>query len=153
MSQFLSDLLNFATASAIAAAVGVGYLPQGDPDMAQPEVVAEFVVAEPVRQVVDLTQIPEAELLSVTFASAGDTIVPPTDVADVSNSSARGTVTGQAVNLRAGPGTGFAVVARAVRADTFAVTGQRDGIWIEIVAPGQQDPVWIHGNYFDAPET
>lgn len=90
-----------------------------------------------------IEDIPQAELRAVNFTATEE-------VAAVDQTARRpfGTVTGSSVNLRAGPGTGFAVVGRGARSDELVVTGQTDGLWVEVELPFTADPAWIHGKYF-----
>lgn len=87
-----------------------------------------------------------AELTSVVFSSSGEDgglgslTTKPT-----------GTVKGRSVNLRGGPGTGFAIAGRAAGGQQLEITGNTDGIWIEVIDPVLVTPVWIHGKFFDSP--
>ena len=53
-------------------------------------------------------------------------------------------VTGDVVNLRGGPGTGYAVVGRTRAGETLAVTGKNtDGSWLQVTLNGK--PGWVFG--------
>ena len=88
-----------------------------------------------------------AELEEVTFTATDDRPEPV-----VMDDRPTGRVTAEAVNLRAGPGTGFAIVGRATRGQELPMTGAHDGIWVEVELAGVDGPAWVHGRYFDAPE-
>ena len=58
-------------------------------------------------------------------------------------------VTADSVNLRAGPGTGYAVIGGARRGDRLAVLGRR-GAWLEIRRP--RGSAWIAARLTGPPE-
>ena len=168
MSQFFSDLITLTTLSVTGGAIALGSLTgsPGDVPAAQTDAdMAVLVVQAPREAAVtpvtntprpalpqvaaaSFDDIPQAQLLQVSFTSTAEDLFPSRAA---TNSAARGTVTGNTVNLRAGPGTGFAVAGRAVRDQQLEVTGEKDGIWIQVYAEGVADPVWIHGKFFRAP--
>ncbi|MEO0912282.1 MAG: SH3 domain-containing protein [Pseudomonadota bacterium] len=90
----------------------------------------------------------EAVLEAVVFTASGvDQTALPKEP-----SRPTGTVTGRSVNLREGPGTNYTIADRASQGDALAVTGQRDGIWFEVISANSGQRVWIHGNFFSAPK-
>ncbi|WP_233416872.1 SH3 domain-containing protein [Halovulum marinum] len=113
------------------------------------EVPAETADAAP--RASRLPQIKPAKLEKVVFTNVGDSsgmspIQPePQDLLE------KGRVTAQAVNLRAGPGTRFAVVGRGNSGQELLVTGETDGVWVQILTP-DGDEGWVHGRYFRTPE-
>jgi len=162
MAQFLSDLLSLTTLSVAGGAIALGNVSL-TPDVDAPRTASVNIVAEeaivtevsnttpqtPLPQVASLqtVDIPQAKLLQVSFIRTEDELFP-------SRTSSRlrgvgvGRVTGTAVNLRGGPGTGFAVAGRAVRDQEFAVTGETDGRWVQVLVDDIAGPVWIHGKFF-----
>lgn len=175
MSQFYSDMITWAAVGLFGGALFLSGAQQESATGTVGEtavlVAAETgptapLLAEPIADPVDIREldladakpailgetldvITEAELETVVFTATGD----QSGLSALPASNA-GIVTGESVNMRSGPGTGFDIVARASRNDRLLVTGQRDGIWVEVVLPyGGDDLAWIHGNYFDAPDT
>ena len=161
MSQFYSDLFTLTTATCVGAAMLVGHFDWSEPETeaVQPTTVGALVAQAQVVEVTDTTPrttprvvqfdtVPQATLLQVSFTSTEDDLFPR---ASSARASEQGIVTGNTVNLRTGPGTGFAVAGRAVLDQRLDVTGARDGIWIEVFADGLDDPVWIHGKFFRTP--
>ncbi|MEO0387360.1 MAG: SH3 domain-containing protein [Pseudomonadota bacterium] len=149
MSEFVSNYLTYLTATAFG---GACLLASFDPasEEAQPSTpqiarVADATETLPSRA--DQSGLETAVLEAVVFTASG-VDAGPTFAAP---SRPEGSVTGRSVNLREGPGTEFTIAGRAGFGDRLAVTGQRDGIWIEVVAPLIDRRVWIHGNFFDAP--
>jgi hypothetical protein len=58
------------------------------------------------------------------------------------DSGVTATVTGSLVNLRGGPGTGYAVVGRATEGEKLPVTGKNaDGSWLQVTVKGKQG--WV----------
>lgn len=86
------------------------------------------VQAQPTRQAPTATAIPATPTLTAMPTTAPEITAAPTVTAtpalapEANAPLAR--ITGDAVNLRAGPGTSFRVVATAAAGDTFTVTGQ-----------------------------
>ncbi|WP_112321910.1 SH3 domain-containing protein [Oceanibium sediminis] len=169
MSQFYSELLTWTAFGLIGGAALLGSAPGGPLSGESGETIAR-ATSDPLPEPIDIREldmaaadtaelspvtplITEAELQAVEFTATGAPVFAmPTGAAGAEPGNS-GLVTGESVNIRSGPGTSFAVVARAVRDDRLQVTGQRDGSWIEIVLPfGTDDPAWIHGSYFSAPE-
>nr|NLI48843.1 SH3 domain-containing protein [Propionibacterium sp.] len=72
-------------------------------------------------------------------ASAGDT--PPATTPDATGSA----ITTSDVNVRSGPGTGYAVVAVAARGTTVTTTGTTSGSWTQVRWSG--DARWISSAY------
>ncbi len=96
---------------------------------------------------VRFADIRQAELEEVIFTATGE--APGAVAADTVPT---GRVTAAALNLRAGPGTGFAIVGRATEGQRLPLTGERDGIWVEVELPDASGAAWAHGRYFDTPE-
>lgn len=165
MSEFISNFLTYTT---VALAMAGGYLSGVDFDAAPREESERTAFADPLLLtnetednlgevevasndiLFDPNVIRPAELHSVVFSSTGTasglgTLTPVTDTRET------GTVTGSSVNLRRGPGTSFAIAGRASGGDKLELTGERSGVWLEVVAPISGETAWIHGNYFDAP--
>lgn len=148
MSEFLSNFITYVTAALFGTLCFlIGF------DHASPpaEVVARGaettpMVSESVLAVIEAPQFEEAKLEAVVFASSG------VDQSYKRSASALplGTVTGASVNLREGPGTGFAIAGKARGGQKLGVTGARDGIWFE-VKTDLGETVWIHGKFFAAP--
>jgi len=63
----------------------------------------------------------------------------------------KGKVTAQAVNLRAGPGTRFAIIGRGTSGQQLSVTGKSQGVWVQILTTSGEEG-WVHGRYFRTPE-
>jgi|GEM_PF-5558703 len=171
MSQFYSEMLTWSVVGLSSVAAFLAHTSNTDaPDQFiadEPAVVASAeagsityvsqpVVLDPVPEVVSrrvadvaptLPQIvQDAELLDVNFAANGSSNgLPPVASPDT------GVVTGRSVNLRAGPGTGFQIVSRAAQNDALVVTGDIDGVWVQVLAPVTEEEAWIHGNYFKGP--
>jgi hypothetical protein len=100
----------------------------------------------PERALDPYADIRQADLEEVTFTATGDSPDPV-----IADARPMGRVTAEAVNLRAGPGTGFAIVGRATEGQRLPVTGARDGVWLEVELAGVDGPAWVHGRYFEAP--
>ncbi|WP_157966387.1 SH3 domain-containing protein [Oceanibium sediminis] len=95
--------------------------------------------------------IPLAKLEPVTFNRDGTEqqmarARAAADLADTAE-TATGVVTAEALNLRAGPGTSNAVVARALRGESYSLTGESDGKWVQVSGHGLSQPAWAHGDY------
>lgn len=104
-------------------------------------------IAEPLAPMPSsLPQIRQATLETVVFTATGRDQSTLTPV----RAEQTGRVTATSVNLRAGPGTNFAVIGRAAQNDELVVTGMTDGIWIEVKTPLGQEIGWVHGKYFVA---
>ncbi|MEM8789708.1 MAG: SH3 domain-containing protein [Pseudomonadota bacterium] len=160
MSQFYSDMINWSFAGLLTGAVALGgvdlsapapQVSRGDAgeDLRLASVGLDAgvlaasleVPAEPLP-----TIIAQAELEEVNFTATG---IDSGDLTAATPAAKNmGTVTGNRVNIRSGPGTGFAIVTSAVRDDKLQITGSRDGSWVEVRAPITGDPVWIHGKFF-----
>lgn len=164
MSQFISDFLSLSTVSIAMGAALLGDLDpvsRDAPDTAGPEEIlvasaattSDLMRAAASRNVAPApySDIPEAELLTVSFLSSKQAVALPVQKS-AAGDTLMGEVKGQSVNLRAGPGTNFPVMSRAIGGQKFAVTGATEGVWVEIVDPEVDTPVWIHGNYFRAPQ-
>ncbi|MEM1264687.1 MAG: SH3 domain-containing protein [Pseudomonadota bacterium] len=149
MSDFVSNFISYVTATAFCGAcLLVGLDTPEDPVLADPPLAARADVVQPLLPSRAATEFPSAVLEEVVFTSAGIDTTPSFKAED---RRPRGTVTGRTVNLRDGPGTGFAIAGRAAQGDALIVTGQQNGIWHEVVDPLQDRRVWIHGNFFTAP--
>lgn len=165
MSQFYSDLLSWTTAGAGLMAAYLAGAPQPPADGergvpgAAPVLLAaagddvDAMVREAIADTpggplfLPLDQVRPATLSAVTFTSTGDSSdLKPAAVANAA--TATGRVTGRSVNLRAGPGTGYAVVGRATRDEELDVTGETDGAWVEVQGPSIDGSAWIHGKFF-----
>ena len=61
------------------------------------------------------------------------------------------TVTGNPVNVREGPGTGYPIALRAAAGDQFEVTGRNaDGTWLQVADPRTAESrLWIYGPLTD----
>lgn len=171
MSQFYSDMITWAVVGLTAGAVVLGNLPGSapEPDLGVAEVTSAdspetrvVLAAADTAQVIEPAQVErvtraavplpqivdDAVLMEVNFTSNGaDLGLPQVAGSDLD----AGRVTGQSVNLRAGPGTGFEIVSRAAFNDELFVTGESQGIWVQVLLPITEQEAWIHGNYFDAP--
>ena len=170
MSRFYSDLITLTTVAVAGGAILLGQVDfsateaeTADTEMdvvevaslAEPAPIIQITDAapepaqvEPVRRLA-IEGIQQAELLQVSFTSVEEDLFPRT--ASAGSARETGRVTGSTVNLRSGPGTGFAVMGRAVQDQQLPVTGNTDGSWVEVYAEGISDPVWIHGKFFRAP--
>lgn len=158
MGYFYSDLISWSTAGLMAGAVALSAVDlkpaERDQARAQPEraivLTAATTDAAPAaikRAVLQSIDIPQARLETVTFTATDD-------LAATQNVSTgpKGRVTGNSVNLREGPGTGFAVVDQASRGQEFAVTGSTDGAWVEVELSLSGNLAWIHGKFFKTPQ-
>lgn len=161
MSEFLSNFVTYSTASLFG---GLCLLASPWPQSVEPETAAlvaesrpiavpEIAKPEPKVELAALTTeaprsiIREAKLESVVFTAGGvDQRQRP-----IAASRRTGIVTGNSVNLRGGPGTSHSIVDRAVKGDALPVTGQRDGVWFEVISGNSGQPAWIHGSFFNAP--
>lgn len=166
MSHFYSDMLTWTVVGLFGGAVLLG---TAGFDTAPRDVADASTqdIADPLPEPVDIRELDMAEasdalllpqtvpirdatLEVVTFTATGDRTVPDDSASAAAANT--GVVTGESVNMRAGPGTSFAVVAQAARDDALQVTGETDGIWVEVILPdGGDDLAWIHGNYFNEP--
>ncbi|MBN2608725.1 MAG: SH3 domain-containing protein [Candidatus Fermentibacteraceae bacterium] len=87
--------------------------------------------------------------LIICFAGSGcgsgGAVSTPSDSPSTECHSAWNTVevTGSAVNLRAGPGTEYAVLARVGRGDTLQVTGGTSD-WYRVYVPDMSLFAWIY---------
>lgn len=165
MSDFVS---NFLTYSTVTLAVAGGYLGTVQLDSVPSSNVERAAFANPLllaneqadhRGEVEVASndatfdpavVRPAELHSVVFSATG-TAEGLSAITPVAEQYDTGTVTGTSVNLRSGPGTGFAIAGRAAGGDKLQVTGNKKGIWVEVVTPRSGETAWIHGNYFNAP--
>ncbi len=158
MGYFYSDLISWSTAGMLVGAVALGAVDL-EPATSENAVAradgaivlaaatmntAPAAIQPAVLQAID---IPQARLETVTFTATEDLTTFPKVSA-----GPKGRVTGNSVNLREGPGTGFAVVNQASRGEEFVVTGSSDGAWVEVELPRDGDLAWIHGKFFKGPE-
>jgi hypothetical protein len=61
----------------------------------------------------------------------------------------KATVTGDLVNLRDGPGTGYAIVARAKNGESLTAIGKNaDGTWLQVTASGKKG--WVNNQFVSA---
>lgn len=157
MSRFYSEMITWSTVAMAGGAILLGDVdlrPAGTETedttlvaMADaaldeyPDALARDIDADP------YADIKQADLQEVAFIATDDAPLPA-----VVDDRPQGRVTAAAVNLRAGPGTGFAIVGRATEGQKLPMTGERDGIWIEVELAGVDGPAWVHGRYFAAPE-
>jgi N-acetylmuramoyl-L-alanine amidase len=86
-------------------------------------------------------------LAAALFAGCGEEAVtqdpePPTAVQG-STPFATVVVTGSVVNLRAGPGTAYAVVGTVAAGDTLRVTGGTDE-WFSVYLPSRSLFAWVY---------
>jgi hypothetical protein len=157
MSRFYSEMITWSTVAVAGGAILLGDvdLPPAGTETEQPAQVAS--ADTPADDYPDaLSRAPEAdpyadikqaELQEVAFTATEDA---PAQMAV--DDRPLGRVTAEAVNLRAGPGTGFAIVGRATQGQKLPMTGGRDGIWVEVELTGVDGPAWVHGRYFATPE-
>ena len=159
MSRFYSEMLTWSTVAMAGGAIllnDVELPPAGaeteDPvpvamaDAAPteyPDALARAVAEDP------YADVKQADLQEVTFTATEDAPGPLMPADD----RPKGRITAEAVNLRAGPGTRFAVVGRATEGQELPLTGAREGIWVEVDLAGSDQPAWVHGRYFDTPES
>ena len=156
MSEFVSNFLTYLTVSLFGAACFLVSMTFPEPTAtdtfraanALPLPAAATGTANNEAGRADTGEFQEAVLEAVVFTAGGIDDTPGTEAVR----RPTGTVTGQSVNLRAGPGTNHQIAGRASRGDALPVTGQRDGIWFEVIEPVLGQRVWIHGNFFKAPE-
>ncbi len=81
-------------------------------------------------------------VLSLTFA-------PLVPTANAAPSSPQATITGDTLNVRAGPGTAYAIAGRAKAGQTFPIVGKsEDGKWWQIDMSGKTG--WVLGQYVTA---
>lgn len=171
MADFYSDLVNWTTATVVGASVmlvGVDF--STEPAAQEPATPQEFLVASTdldpamirpaavTRVEAALEQsgtavstrpedtIREAELQAVEFTRVG---LDKSGIAvrEAVDTRPRGQVVAAAVNIRSGPGTGNPVVSKGLRGDEFVVTGEAEGVWLEIILPNGSE-AWVHGRYF-----
>ncbi len=176
MADFYSDFINWTTAGVVGGALllsGTDFGASEDVDdkpvllAAAADSTAENIMREAIAREMltsesidetaikprkaNLPQIRQAKLEKVVFTAVGDKsgLAPirphPEDILE------KGKVTAQAVNLRAGPGTRFAVVGRDTNGQQLAVTGKTEGVWIQILTASGEEG-WVHGRYFRTPE-
>ncbi|QHQ36283.1 SH3 domain-containing protein [Algicella marina] len=159
MSEFLSNFVSYSTASVFGGLCLLNGIEGEQPVEAQvANNVAEISSSAGFTQVASVTQaepkfvrkeIRQAKLESVVFTASGlDQTPRPAKQAK----GPEGVVTGASVNLREGPGTNYTIADRARQGDKLAVTGERDGIWFEVISQNTGARVWIHGNFFSAPK-
>jgi uncharacterized protein YgiM (DUF1202 family) len=104
------------------------------------------IKAEREKQGAAVSALPTAEELF-----GGDMAAPVAEPAAVASGAApvdgsKWRVTGDRVNLRSGPGTGFEIVASAVRGEDVVLQG-RDGDWAEVILPETGAKAWIFGKF------
>jgi len=155
MSRFYSELITWSTVAMTGGAVILNDIDLPPPGV-EPDKPAAMVAAEteeypdalaPERTGGPYADIRQAELEEVTFTATGDA-----PAAVTTDAGPTGRVTAAALNLRAGPGTNFAIVSRATEGQRLPLTGGRDGIWVEVELPGAGGAAWAHGRYVDAPD-
>jgi len=157
MSRFYSEMITWSTVAVAGGAILLGEVelpPAGtETDDATLVAMADDALADypdALSREIDTdpyADIKQAELEEVAFTATEDSPEPV-----VMDDRPRGRVTASAVNLRAGPGTRFAILGRATEGQELPMTGARDGIWVEVELAGVDDAAWIHGRYFAAPE-
>ena len=174
MSQFYSDLLNWTAVAVCGGAIALSNVDlSATPAVPAPDAgealasattasggaastivtsraadVPTVVVRADAGARIEPQQVRRAELKSVRFTSNGqerDRVVPRAP------NRPEGVVTASAVNLRSGPGTGNPVVGRATQNERLPVTGESDGVWVQVIVAGGQR-AWVHGRYFDVPD-
>ncbi len=107
----------------------------------------------------------QAPTATATTAATPDAVVPPAPTETVApapvsdaNTAPIARIAGDAVNLRAGPGTSFGILATASTGDTFAITGQSaDGApaagsgirkwWRVCCVAGE--PAWVANDFIE----
>lgn len=78
------------------------------------------------------------------------TLAPLAPVAEAAAPGPEANVTADILNVRAGPGTGYAVVGRVTAGQTFPIVGKsEDGQWWQIDIAGKKG--WVYGQYVKAP--
>ncbi|MEM9268445.1 MAG: SH3 domain-containing protein [Pseudomonadota bacterium] len=105
---------------------------------------------EPVTAVVDVVAPQSGTDMSTALLAGFDATRPrtfQTAEATAKSSQRMGKVTGVRVNLRGGPSTRFDRVGSVKANDLVALTGARDGAWVEVVPEGALSPAWIHGKF------
>lgn len=156
MANFISDFMTYSTASALAAATWVQGLPAAYPPTDQiasirPEISMIHDIAaqqgiDPRPSRTAYAVIPMADLVPVVFNPDGTEV--RNEISVFVPRPLTGAVTASAVNIRSGPGTSNAVIARGLRGQIFTVTGTRDGSWLEIRGGALPGTAWVHGDYF-----
>ena len=73
-------------------------------------------------------------------------LVPGIPAANAQSAQPQATIVGDVINVRGGPGTGYAVVGQAKAGQTYPITGKSaDGKWLVIDLGGKQG--WVLGQY------
>ena len=120
------------------------------------DIAAEVLPGLPETAVVEpgLTEAPQSVLVpTATSETIEEPVAAPTPepeaVAEVEPTWL--TVTGNPVNLRAGPSTGYPIAAQVRRDDRLQVTGRNaDGSWLQVADPRTADGrLWIYGPLTD----
>lgn len=154
MSGFYSDFITYMTVAMVGGAALATAMPERQPDnslVASANTDITMIRDIAASKGIDITapnvdEVPLATLVPVTFnvdgTEAANRLVP------IPEAVPTGVVDADAVNLRAGPGTGNRIVGRGTRGQTFEVTGETKGPWIEIAGGTLSGTAWVHGNYF-----